>query len=58
MVDLNVVCLPWVLSLLTCLVPLEHLHLIYTGFIQEGWSFFYRVCLGIIIYHKQHLLGA
>jgi hypothetical protein len=33
-VDLNVICLPWVLSLLTCVVPLEHLHMIYEGFIK------------------------
>lgn len=51
-VDLNIVCLPWVLSLLTSLVPLEYLHLVFLGFFEGGWPFFYRVCLAIMIYHK------
>jgi hypothetical protein len=32
------------------------LHLIYTGFICEGWNFFYKVCLAIILYHKETLM--
>jgi hypothetical protein len=55
-VDLNIVCLPWVLSLLTCMVPLEQLHLIYDGFIREKWDFVYKVCLAIFIYHKDTLI--
>jgi hypothetical protein len=54
--DLNIICLPWVLSLLTCVVPLEQLHLIYDGFIDDQWNFIYKVCLAIFIYHKDHLL--
>jgi len=52
-VDINIVCLPWVLSLLTCLVPLDYLHLVYLGFIKDGWPFFYKASLAIIIYHKK-----
>jgi hypothetical protein len=55
-VDLNIICLPWILSLLTCVVPLEHLHLIYDGFIEEQWNFVYKIGLAIFIYHKDHLL--
>lgn len=55
-VDLNVVCLPWVLSLLSCVVPLDHLHLVYEGFIRERWQFVYRVVLSIFLYHKPTLM--
>jgi hypothetical protein len=56
-VDLNIVLLPWVLSLLTCMVPLEQLHLVYDGFIKERWNFLYKACLAIFIYHKETLIG-
>ena len=55
-VDMNIVCLPWVLSLLTCLVPLNYLHLIYSGFISDSWNFFYKASLAIMIYHKEAML--
>jgi hypothetical protein len=53
--DLQIICLPWILSLLTCIVPLEQLHLVYDGLIIEKWRFIYKVCLSIFIYHKEQI---
>jgi len=30
--------------------------LVYTGFIEGSWKFFYKTCLAIMIYHKDNLL--
>ena len=48
--------LPWFISLLACLVPLDSLHLIYSGFIADKWQFIYRVSLALLIYLKPQLL--
>lgn len=52
------ICLPWVLSLLTSIVPLDSIHLIYDGFIKEKWNFIYRVCLSIFVYFKDRIREA
>lgn len=52
-VDLRVICLPWVISLMTSVVPLEQLHLIYLGYIKNKWSFIYKVVLALLVYHKE-----
>lgn len=43
------------LSLMSVVVPLNHLHLVYNGFIEEGWSFIHRLGLSILLYHKEPL---
>lgn len=54
-VDLKVICFPWMLSLMTVVVPLDSLHLVYEGFIKDGWNFIYRLGLAIFLYHKETL---
>ena len=39
------------------MVPLEHLHLLYDGFIRERWTFIYKACLAIFIYHKDAIMS-
>ena len=41
---------------MTVVVPLDCLHLIYNGFIKDGWDFIYRVGLAIFLYHKEELM--
>lgn len=48
-------CLPWVLSLMTGIVKLDYSHLVYDGFIKEKWMFIYKLCLSIFIYFKEEL---
>lgn len=43
------------LSLMTVVVPLDSLHLVYEGFIKDGWNFIYRLGLAIFLYHKETL---
>jgi hypothetical protein len=52
------ICLPWVISLLTSIVPLEYSHLIFYGFIKERWNFIYRTCLSLFIYFKDSIKEA
>lgn len=37
-------------------MPLDHLHLVYDGFINEKWAFVYKASLAIFIYHKSTLM--
>lgn len=53
---MHMICLPWILSLLTSIVPLDSLHLVYSGFIKEKWNFIYRVCLSIFVYFKDRIV--
>ena len=53
---MDMLCLPWFISLLACLVPLESLHLIYAGFIVDKWQFIYRMALALLVYLKPQLL--
>ena len=55
-IDLKIVCFPWMISVMTVVVPLDSLHFIYNGFIKDGWSFIYRVALAIFLYHKDELM--
>lgn len=55
-VQIDVVVFPWILSLLSSIVPLDYLHLIYIGFIQyDGWVFIYRMVVSLLVYHKEKL---
>ena len=49
------VCLPWIISLLSSIVPLEHVHFIYAGFIKDKWNFIYKVSLSIFVYFKEKI---
>ena len=40
---------------MTVVVPLNSLHLVYNGFIAEGWNFIYRLGLAVFLYHKEAL---
>lgn len=51
-VDFRVICFPWILSLMSVVVPLDSLHLVYEGYLKEGWSFIYRLGLAVFLYHK------
>lgn len=55
-IELHMICLPWILSLLTSIVPLDAIHLIYYGFIKGKWNFIYQVCLSIFAYFKDKIL--
>jgi hypothetical protein len=57
-IDLSMICLPWIISLLSSIVPLDQLHLVYYGFIRDRWNFIYRSSLSIFIYFKQAILDA
>lgn len=57
-IDLHMICLPWILSLLTSIVPLDSIHLVYDGFMKEKWNFIYRVCLSIFVYFKERIREA
>lgn len=52
---MRVVLFPWVLSLLCVVVPLDYLHLVYMGFVRQGWKFIYKTILSVFIYHKDKL---
>lgn len=54
-VELRLVIFPWILSLLSVLVPLEYMHLVYGGFMRDGWGFVYKVILAVFLYHKEGL---
>ena len=54
-VELKLIIFPWVLSLLSVLVPLEYIHLVYVGYMKEGWNFIYRVVLAVFLYNKDLL---
>jgi hypothetical protein len=57
-IELHMICLPWVLSLLTSIVPLDSIHLIYEGFMKDKWNFIYRVCLSVFVYFKERIKEA
>lgn len=57
-IELHMICLPWVLSLLTSIVPLDSIHLIYEGFMKDKWNFIYRVCLSVFVYFKERIREA
>lgn len=51
-IDLKIVLFPWVLSIMCVIVPLQHIHKVYEGFLARGWSFIYRAILSLFLYHR------
>jgi hypothetical protein len=49
---MRVILFPWVLSLLCVIVPLDYIHLVYMGFVRNGWQFIYKTVLSVFVYYK------
>jgi len=39
----------WVFSLFSSVIPIELQMQFYFGFFAEGWSFFYKMCISVIL---------
>ena len=39
----------WVFSLFSSIIPLELQYNFYFGFFAEGWKFFYKMCISVIL---------
>ena len=57
-VDLKMVLHGWVLTLMSKIVPLEHMHRVLGSFRQHGWKFLYKLVLVVVRTFKEGLLLA
>lgn len=48
----------WVLTLMSKIVPLEHMHRVLGSFRQHGWKFLYKLVLVVVRTFKEGLLLA
>jgi hypothetical protein len=44
----------WVFSLFSSMIPLEIQFNFYFGFFAEGWTFFYKMCISVILNTLKH----
>lgn len=48
-VEVEIFIIEWVFSLFSSVIPLEVQIHFYEGFFVEGWKFFYKMCISIIL---------
>ena len=46
----------WLLSLMSKIVPLEHMHIVLTNFKQKGWNYIYQVIIQFLRVMKDCLM--
>ena len=51
-IQLKIIIVEWIFSLFSSIIPLEVQINFYEGFFAEGWDFFYKMCLSIMIYYN------
>jgi hypothetical protein len=54
-IQIDIIIAEWVFSLFSSAIPLESQINFYFGFFGEGWEFFYKLCISVIlsIYNKR-----
>ena len=48
-VEIDIVIVEWVFSLFSSVIPIEVQIRFYFGFFAEGWNFFYKMCISVIL---------
>ena len=48
-VEIEIIIVEWVFSLFSSVIPIELQMQFYFGFFAEGWSFFYKMCISVIL---------
>lgn len=48
-VEIDIIIVEWVFSLFSSVIPIELQMQFYFGFFAEGWSFFYKMCICVIL---------
>lgn len=48
-VNLEICMVEWVFSLFSSLIPIDIQYNFYYGFFAEGWDFFYKMCISVIL---------
>ena len=57
-IKVEIFMVEWLFSLFSCLIPLELQIDFYKGFFSQGWIFFYKMCISIILNLKGKFLEA
>lgn len=48
-VEIHIIIVEWVFSLFSSVIPIELQMEFYFGFFAEGWNFFYKMCIAVIM---------
>jgi hypothetical protein len=48
-VEIEIIIVEWVFSLFSSVIPIELQMQFYFGFFAEGWIFFYKMCICVIL---------
>ena len=48
-VEIHIIIVEWVFSLFSSVIPIEIQIEFYFGFFADGWEFFYKMCIAIIM---------
>jgi len=48
-VEIEIIIVEWVFSLFSSVIPIELQMQFYFGFFAEGWNFFYKMCISVIL---------
>ena len=48
-IEIHIIIVEWVFSLFSSVIPIELQIEFYFGFFADGWEFFYKMCIAIIL---------
>lgn len=48
-VEIEIIIVEWVFSLFSSVIPINLQIQFYFGFFAEGWNFFYKMCISVIL---------